>query len=92
MLKDAFILIPPEAEQNEIVGHLDMLCQKIDALIDLENRKIKNLQDLKTSLISKAVTGRIDVRSIIVPDFEYIEEETDLEEEDEQEDMNAEEE
>lgn len=92
MLKDAFILIPPEAEQNEIVVHLDRICQKIDALIDLENRKIKNLQDLKTSLISKTVTGKIDVRSILVPDFEYVEEETDSEEDDEQEETNDEEE
>lgn len=69
LLKDASILLPPLDEQNVIVAHLDSVCQKIRAGTDKLNLKIRYLQDLKPRLISDAVTGKIDVRSIKLPNF-----------------------
>ena len=74
MLKDAFILIPPATEQEEIVRHLDEVCAKIDAIIKKMDEKIENLQDLKIRLIADTVTGKIDVRGIEIPEYEFVEE------------------
>lgn len=74
MLKDAFILIPPATEQEEIVRHLDEVCAKIDAIIKKMEEKIENLQDLKIRLIADTVTGKIDVRGIEIPEYEFAEE------------------
>lgn len=92
MLKDAFVLVPPIDEQEEIVAYLDDVCKKIDALIEKEDGKIKDLQDLKNRIIGDVITGEIDVRDIEIPDYEYVsddveesDEETDLDESDEEE-------
>ncbi len=74
MLKDAFILIPPATEQEEIVRHLDEVCAKIDVIIKKMEEKIENLQDLKIRLIADTVTGKIDVRGIEIPEYEFVEE------------------
>ena len=74
MLKDAFILIPPATEQEEIVRHLDEVCAKIDVIIKKMEEKIENLQDLKIRLIADTVTGKMDVRGIEIPEYEFVEE------------------
>ena len=74
MLKDAFILIPPIEEQEEIVKYLDSRCMKIDAAVIKAEEKIENLQGLKISLIADVVTGKIDVRGIEIPEYEFVEE------------------
>lgn len=77
MLKDAFILIPPDDEQKEIVRYLDEVCAKIDAAIKKMEEKIANLQDLKIRLVADTVTGKIDVRSIEIPEYEFVDEDND---------------
>jgi Restriction endonuclease S subunits len=77
MLKDAFILIPSIDEQEEIIVYLDRICLKIEVMIEKVNGKISNLQDLKNHLISDVITGKIDVRDIEIPDYEYVADETD---------------
>lgn len=74
MLKDVFILIPPINEQEEIIRHLEKVCAKTDVCIKKMNEKIANLQDLKTCLIADAVTGKIDVRGIEIPEYEFVDE------------------
>ena len=74
MLKDAYILIPPTEEQAEIVDYLDTCCSRIDVLIDRLESEISCLRDLKIHLIADVVTGKIDVRNIVIPDYEYVEE------------------
>ena len=94
MLKDAFILIPPIDEQEEIIRYLDEVCAKINVSIKRLEEKISNLQDLKIRLVADAVTGKIDVRDVEIPDYEFIDEdadsdsdsEEDVEESEEQED------
>ena len=77
MLKDAFILIPPDDEQKEIVRYLDEVCAKIDATIKKMEKKIANLQNLKIRLVADTVTGKIDVRSIEIPEYEFVDEDAD---------------
>jgi type I restriction enzyme S subunit len=89
ILKDAFVLLPPENEQREIVDYLDEMCNKIDVLIKKTEEKIANLHELKSTIISEVVTGKIDVRDIEIPDYEFVaefaEDETDEDSFDEQE-------
>ena len=54
--------LPPLKEQTQIVNFLDRKTQQIDELISTEQRKIELLKEYRQSLISEAVTGKIDVR------------------------------
>lgn len=56
------IPLPPIDEQREIVNYLDEKRQEIGDLISKYQKQIDLMQEYKTSLISKAVTGKIDVR------------------------------
>lgn len=64
--------LPPENEQKEIVRYLDNECEKINNLITKKHSQIATLQELKNSLISDVVTGKIDVRNIAVPEYEHV--------------------
>ena len=54
---------PPLAEQRAIAAHLDRETAKIDALIAKDDQLIALLREKRTSLISAAVTGKIDLRN-----------------------------
>ena len=58
------IPMPPFHEQVSIATHLDRQTAKIDALTDAACNAITLLQERRTTLISSAVTGKIDVRGI----------------------------
>ena len=62
ILKDVYSWIPPIVEQNQIVEVLDGKCKNIDELISKQNGLIENLKEYRSSIISHAVTGKIDVR------------------------------
>ena len=57
------IPIPLHQEQKQIVNFLDCKTEQIDELIATEQRKIELLKEYRQSLISEAVTGKIDVRN-----------------------------
>ena len=62
ILKDIYSWLPPIDEQNLIVEYLDNECKRI-ALLKLRQRKlIEKLKEYRSSIISHAVTGKIDVR------------------------------
>lgn len=50
-------------EQVQIANFIDRKTKQIDELIATEHRKIELLKEYRQSLISKAVTGKIDVRN-----------------------------
>ena len=56
-------IFPSFSEQTQIVNFLDHKTKQIDELIAAEQRKVKLLKEYRQSLISEAVTGKIDVRS-----------------------------
>ncbi len=58
------LAIPPTTEQRNIFEIIDAKTSKIDYLISKQQQMIELLQEHKTSLISQAVTGKIDVRSL----------------------------
>ena len=54
--------IPPKAEQDKIVLHVLQQRAQVDSLIAKIHDAIDRLKELRTALISAAVTGKIDVR------------------------------
>ena len=61
-IENLLLPIPPDSEQLQIVNFLDHKTKQIDELIATEQRKIELLKEYRQSLISEAVTGKIDVR------------------------------
>jgi len=60
------IPIPPGSEQNLIGDYLVVETLKIDTLITNISTQIQKLKEYRQSLISEAVTGKIDVRDYVV--------------------------
>ncbi len=60
---NAQVPIKSYQEQTQIVDFLDRKTEQIDELINAEQRKIEVLKEYRQSLISEAVTGKIDVRN-----------------------------
>lgn len=61
-LAETPILLPPLSEQQTIASYLDSKTSKIDATIASLESQRDDLNALKQSIISEAVTGKIDVR------------------------------
>lgn len=62
-LKELSVLIPPTEERNSILSFLNRETTKIDALIAKIRTGIEKLKEYRASLISSAVTGKIDIRA-----------------------------
>jgi type I restriction enzyme S subunit len=64
-LKSFTLGLPPLEEQKAIVRFLSVEMTKLDRLIAESKHAIELLQEHRTALISAAVTGQIEVRSIV---------------------------
>ncbi len=62
-IENLLLPIPTDSEQQQIANFLDRKTEQIDDLIATEHQKIKLLKEYRQSLISEAVTGKIDVRN-----------------------------
>lgn len=61
-LKDMVVPIPPPQEQEAICDFLDAETTRIDAAAARTRVAVDRLKELRTALVSAAVTGKIDVR------------------------------
>jgi type I restriction enzyme S subunit len=77
-LKNFQIGLPSFEEQIEIANYVENEINTIANAISKAAREIELIQEYKNRLISDVVTGKIDVRSVQVPDFEPIEADLDL--------------
>ncbi len=66
LLKRLPILLPPLEEQSSIGDYLDEKVEKINQVIEKTSSEIEYLKEYKTTLISNAVIGKIDVREEIL--------------------------
>ena len=62
VLSNIEIPCPPLKEQTEIIQYLDAQNTKFDKLIGTQSQLIEKLKEYRSSIISHAVTGKIDVR------------------------------
>lgn len=65
VLSNIEIPCPPLKEQAEIIQHLDAQNTKFDKLISTQSQLIEKLKEYRSSIISHAVTGKIDVREFV---------------------------
>ncbi len=77
VLMDISIPVPDYAVQLEIGERLNAECGRINDSIDFKRNQISELLELKSQIVSNVVTGKIDVRDIKIPDYEYVADETD---------------
>jgi type I restriction enzyme, S subunit len=64
-LKDMTVPVPPGKEQATIAAFLDREIARIDTLVAKVHDAINRLKELRSALISAAVTGKIDVREVV---------------------------
>lgn len=69
--------LPPLAEQQKIVEHLEKYSAEINALILKNKNAINEMLELKNTIISDVVTGKIDVRNVAIPAYEHIDDAAD---------------
>ena len=60
-LKNFHVVFPSEQEQNIIASYLDSKTSTIDSQISIAHKRIDLLKELKSSLITNVVTGKIKV-------------------------------
>ena len=82
--------VPPLDEQAEIMEYIVEFRDKAKKYEDTLTQEISSLQELKARLISDTVTGKIDVRSIQIPEYEFAEENIDTENDESMEGMKSE--
>lgn len=61
----------------EIVEYLDGLNNKFDATIKKLTEEVAVLEEYKNKVIADTVTGKIDVRGIEIPEYEFVDEDND---------------
>ena len=59
--------MPPKAEQDAIVSRLECATLKLDQQAEKVTEVIERLQEYRATLVTNAVTGKIDVRGFEVP-------------------------
>jgi len=64
-LKDILVLLPPLTEQLEIISYVDKESRKVEQAIAQAEKEIELIQEYRTTLISDAVTGKIDIRDTL---------------------------
>ena len=63
---------PSKEKQESTILFLDEQCANIDKIIEKLNNEISLFAEYRTRLISDIVTGKIDVRGVVVPEFEAV--------------------
>ena len=80
-IKKLKALIPPRQEQDEIVCAVRDEYAKVETAIDKLQQQIDMLAEYRNRIISDVVTGQVDVREVVIPEYETVEEFVDTEEE-----------
>jgi len=73
-MKEIPFFVPPADEQKAIADYIKTTLPKYDLAIEKLQTGINALEEYKTKLIADIVTGKIDVRCIEIPEYEFVEE------------------
>ena len=71
---------------------MEKISKNIDLVIRNIQSQIEALNELKSRIIADTVTGKIDVRGIEIPEYEFVDEDTDADNEDDGEEETEEQE
>lgn len=76
-MKEIPFIVPPIEEQEAIVEYIKHALPKYDIAIEKLSEAVDVLEEYKAKLIADTVTGKIDVRGIEIPEFEFTDEDID---------------
>jgi type I restriction enzyme S subunit len=78
-MKEIPFIVPPADEQLVIVEYIKKALPKYDEAIEKLTAEVSVLEEYKAKLIADVVTGKVDVRGIEIPDYEFVAESIDEE-------------
>ena len=81
-MKEIPFIVPPADEQIAIVKYIKQALPQYDAAIEKLTEEVAVLEEYKNKVIADAVTGKIDVRGIEIPEYEFVDEDADADNED----------
>jgi len=87
--KNLQIPLPPLKEQVDINNYIKLKSEIYERTIKIIEREIELVNEYKIRLVSDAVTGKIDVRGIVIPKFKVEDVIEDMEELDEVDEVEA---
>lgn len=70
IIKQTWLPIPPMSEQADIVNHIKKTTAFIESCILRVSNEIELITEYRNCLISDAVTGKVDVRNIVIEELE----------------------
>lgn len=76
-MKEIPFIVPPADEQIDIVKYIKQALPQYDAAIEKLTEEVAVLEEYKNKVIADAVTGKIDVRGIEIPEYEFVDEDID---------------
>ena len=76
-MKEIPFIVPPADEQVAIVEYIKETLPRYDVAINKLSAEVETLEEYKAKLIADVVTGKIDVRDIEIPEYEFIDEDAD---------------
>lgn len=91
-LGNTIITLPGEAEQNKAVARINKIIDQVNKAITVLTDEISVLREYRVRLVADTVTGKIDVRGIEIPEYEFVDEDTDADNEDDGEEDTEEQE
>ena len=68
-LYSIYICIPDIKEQGEILEYIGQLEEKYQVVKDKLQKEVLLLKEYRTRLIADVVTGQIDVRDVVIPEY-----------------------
>lgn len=91
-LGNTIITLPGEADQNKVVAIINEIIDQVKKAIAVLTDEISVLREYRVRLVADTVTGKIDVRGIEIPEYEFVDEGTDADNEDDGEEDTEEQE
>lgn len=79
------IAFPDYEEQERIADYIDTVVETVEAIIANYESQIEQLHEMKHRVISDVITGKIDVRDVVIPEYEFVDEDVDSDTEDDSE-------
>lgn len=76
-MKEIPFIVPPADEQIAIVKYIKQALPQYDAAIEKLTEEVAVLEEYKNKVIADTVTGKIDVRGIEIPEYEFVDEDND---------------
>lgn len=91
-LGNTIITLPGEANQNKVVARINEIIDQVKKAIAVLTDEISVLREYRVRLVADTVTGKIDVRGIEIPEYEFVDEVADAGNEDDSEEETDEQE